>query len=78
VTGFTATPSEACYCIESGALVATPSIPAPPPCTSSCPDGTTPGGFVTVQTSASYAPLLNYPSIPNPISITGTATVRID
>ncbi len=42
-----------------------------------CPDGTTAGTYVTVSTSANYTMLLNYPGLSNPLTLTGSSTVRI-
>lgn len=78
-------PAEVCYCINSGVLGpphgdSTP--PAPPCVASSCTDGSTPGTYVTVNTSYSYAPMVAFSvpglSIPSSITLTGSATVRIN
>lgn len=65
------TPTEACGCISSGAI-------ASATCGSTCSDGTTAGTFVTVGTQASYTTILSYPGISSPMTLTGTAVVRIN
>lgn len=66
------TPSQACNCISGttiGAAVA---------CGSACADGSTAGTFVTISTSTSYSLLVSYPGLTNPMTLTGTAVVRIN
>lgn len=70
-TNLAVTPSEACDCVSGGALVSTP-------CGSNCPDGSTAGTYVTVGTSASYSMVMSYPGLSNPMTLTGSAVVRIN
>jgi Flp pilus assembly protein TadG len=76
---------QACYCTNSGAMAPPPSdTTAPsPPCTSgACSDGSTPGTYVTVSTTYSYAPIAAFSvpglTIPSSITLTGAAVVRIN
>ncbi len=79
-------PVEACYCTTSSALAPPPSdttAPAPPCTSGACSDGSTPGTYVTVSTTYTYTPILNYSvagitSIPSTITLTGAAVVRIN
>jgi len=78
------TPAEACYCITSNAMSIQPgdaSAPAPPCATGACADGSTPGTFVSVDTSYSFSPLIAFSvpglHIPSTYTLTGTAVVRI-
>jgi Flp pilus assembly protein TadG len=79
------TPAEACYCVSSNVLVPPPgdeTAPSPPCTSGACSDGSTPGTFVTVNTSDTYTTLIPYSipglNIPSSIALAGTATVRID
>jgi Flp pilus assembly protein TadG len=79
------TPAQACYCISSGALVPPPgdtTAPAPPCSSGACSDSSTPGTFVTVNTTYTYSPMVSFTvpglSIPSSITLTGSATVRIN
>ena len=68
----TAAPSQACNCITSntiGTAVA---------CASNCADGSKAGTYVTVGTTTSYSMLMSYPGLTNPMTLTGTAVVRIN
>ena len=78
-------PTQACYCITSNALSIQPgdvSAPAPPCAASACSDGTTPGTFVTINTSYTFTPLIAFSvpglNIPSSMTLTGSAVVRIN
>jgi Flp pilus assembly protein TadG len=69
--GVTVNPTQACNCITAG------SIGAGVACGSACADGSTSGTYVTVGTQTSYSLLVSYPGLTNPMTLTGTAVVRI-
>jgi Flp pilus assembly protein TadG len=66
------TPSESYNCVVSGAIG--PSVASG----TSCADGSTAGTYVTVTTSYSYTLILAVPGLANPMSLSGSATVRIN
>lgn len=68
------TPSEACGCITATGTVNT-SYGAPPCTADACPDGSTPGTFVTVATQSTYSLLLAPTTL---LTLSGTAVVRIN
>jgi Flp pilus assembly protein TadG len=65
-------PSQACNCITGGVIGAAVA------CGSACPDGSTAGTYVTVATQTSYSLLVSYPGLANPMTLAGTAVVRIN
>jgi Flp pilus assembly protein TadG len=71
-TGITVTPSEACNCIISSVIG--PAVA----CGSTCADGSTAGTYVTVATQTSYSLLVSYPGLASPMTLSGTAVVRIN
>jgi Flp pilus assembly protein TadG len=66
------TPSETYNCIVSGAIG--PSVASG----TTCADGSKAGTFATVTTTYSYTLILAVPGLANPMSLNGTATVRIN
>jgi len=71
-TNVSVTPSEACECVNGSGSLATAT------CGGTCSDGSNVGTYVTVATQSSYSLLLTYPGLSNPLTLTGTATVRIN
>lgn len=65
------TPTEACDCISNATISSAT-------CGSACGDGSTAGTYVTVATQSSYTMILSYPTLANPMTITGSAVVRIN
>jgi Flp pilus assembly protein TadG len=73
------TPSNGGYCLASGQI----DLANPVAVGSPCADGTTAGNYVIVDTQMSYSLLISFPGladigIPNPMTLTGTAIVRIN
>jgi Flp pilus assembly protein TadG len=64
------TPSQACGCASGTSI-------SPIDCNSTCPNGATPGSYVTVNAQASYSPLIPYPIIGNSVTLSAQSTVRI-
>ena len=69
--GVAVTSGETCYCI-TGSVIGSAVT-----CGSTCSDGSTAGTFVTVSTQVSYRSLVSYPGLANPMTLSGTAVVRI-
>ena len=69
------TPTNACGCITAQGAVDTSTYGTPPCTANACPDGSTPGAFVSVATQATYTPLL---APTTSLSLSGTAVVRIN
>ncbi len=63
-------PSQACGCASGTSI-------APIDCNSTCPDGATPGSYVTVNAQASYSPLIPYPIMGNSVTLSAQSTVRV-
>ncbi|HWI25980.1 MAG TPA: TadE/TadG family type IV pilus assembly protein [Stellaceae bacterium] len=63
-------PTQACGCANGTSI-------APAACTATCPDGASPGSYVTVNAVAPYSPFLPYPLIGSSISLTAVSTVRV-
>lgn len=63
-------PSQSCGCLNGASIVAAS-------CASTCPDGSTPGIYVTVNAQAAYTPLLPYPILGNAVTLTSQSTVRV-
>ena len=70
--GVTVTPSESCNCITGGTIGSSVA------CGSTCPDGSTAGTYVTVATQATYTLLVSYPGLASPMTLNGSAIVRIN
>jgi Flp pilus assembly protein TadG len=68
----TVTPSQACNCVSNGAIGGSVA------CGSACADGSTAGTYVTVATQATYTLLVSYPGLTSPMTLNGTAIVRIN
>ncbi|HUB97770.1 MAG TPA: TadE/TadG family type IV pilus assembly protein [Stellaceae bacterium] len=66
------TPSETYNCVVSGAIG--PSVASG----TTCADGSTAGTYATVDTTYSYTLILAVPGLANPMTLNGSATVRID
>jgi Flp pilus assembly protein TadG len=71
VTGLSVTPApyQFCGCPTSDGI-------AGADCTSTCPDGSSPGLYVTVSTEGTYQTLLPYPLLANNYTFNSQATVR--
>jgi Flp pilus assembly protein TadG len=65
----TPAPVQFCSCASAGGLVSTA-------CGQPCPDGTSPGTYVTVSAQANYNTLLPYPMFPNTFVFAAQSTVR--
>jgi Flp pilus assembly protein TadG len=62
--------TQTCNCLSGNTLGAAV------PCANTCPDGSSPGTFVGVTTTYSYSLLFTYPSLTNPMSLSGFTIVR--
>jgi len=63
-------PAQFCGCAStSGVTTAT--------CSSTCPDGTVAGTYVTASASATYNTILQYPMLPTTFTLQAQSTVRI-
>jgi Flp pilus assembly protein TadG len=69
---------ETCGCPNSTntAIVTGVNYGSPPNCTGTCPDGTSPGYYITISATASYTSVMPYPIINNP-TLSSQAVVRI-
>jgi len=65
-------PSQSCGCVSGTSISSLGS----PPCGETCGSGTV-GTFVTVNAQATYTPLLPYPWITSPMTLTAQSTIRI-
>lgn len=63
-------PTQSCGC-ASGTSITTVG------CNASCPDGSTPGSYVTVNAQAPYTTLIPYPGIASSFTVTAQSAVRI-
>lgn len=63
-------PTQACGCASGTSIT-------PIDCTSVCPNGATPGSYVTVSAQSAYSPLIPYPIIGNSITLTAQSTARV-
>ncbi len=63
-------PVEACGCASGTSI-------APIDCNAACPNGNTPGSYVTVSAQSPYAPLIPYPIMGSSITLSAQSTVRI-
>ena len=64
-------PSEFCGCPSASSGVTSIS------CTSTCPNGSTPGTYVTVSAQATYQTILSYPMMPTSFTFNAHSTVRL-
>jgi Flp pilus assembly protein TadG len=62
--------AQTCGC-PSGTAVATST------CNSTCPNGQTAGTYVTISAQYLYTPILSYPGLPSPMTLSATSMVRI-
>jgi Flp pilus assembly protein TadG len=69
-TSVTVVSTQTCNCLSGSTLGAAVA------CANTCPDGSTPGTFVGVTTTYSYSLLFTYPTLSNPMSLTGVTVVR--
>jgi Flp pilus assembly protein TadG len=65
----TPAPVQFCGCASAGGI-------ANAACGQPCPDGTSPGTYVTVSAQANYTTLLPYPMFPNTFVFAAQSTVR--
>jgi Flp pilus assembly protein TadG len=65
----TPAPVQFCGCASAGGITSTA-------CAQPCPDGTSPGTYVTVSAHASYSTLLPYPMFPDTFLFAAQSTVR--
>jgi Flp pilus assembly protein TadG len=63
-------PTQSCNCLSGTSMTAIS-------CSSTCPDGSTPGVYVTVNAQASYSTLVPYPQLDSPVTLKAQSTVRI-
>lgn len=64
-------PFESCGCATSAGVVSAT-------CGAACDDGSTAGGsYVFVTAQAQYHTLVNYPSLPNPMTLSASAVLRL-
>lgn len=70
--GVTATPapSQLCACPDGGTF-------APIGCGNTCPSGSAPGLYASVSAQLQYRPVLPYPGLPSPLTLTGQAYRRL-
>lgn len=69
-SGITASSAtQACGC-PSGTAISASS------CNTTCPNGQTAGTYVTVSAQYLYTPILSYPGLPSPMTLTATSMVR--
>ncbi len=66
----TPAPTQSCGCPSGGAITTVQ-------CGSACPDGAPAGTYVTVNAQAQYSTIVSYPGLPNPLTLTGQAVMRI-
>jgi Flp pilus assembly protein TadG len=79
VTGATGTsgiaatpaPSQVCGCPDGGIFTLKPSC-------GTCPSGSSPGVYASVSAQVTYSPVLPYPGLPDPLTLTGQAYRRIN
>lgn len=64
-------PSEFCGCPSASSGVTSIS------CSSTCPNGSTAGTYVTVSAQATYETILPYPLVPNSFTFNAQSTVRL-
>lgn len=72
-TGITAAPapSQFCACPAGGTL-------SNISCSSTCPNGDTPGLYALVNAQKQHTTVLPYPILPNPLTLTGQAITRLE
>ena len=72
LTGISASPAPftSCGCATGSGISAAA-------CGSNCPTGGTAGTYVTVNASYAYTPILPYPSLSSPMTLTAQAVARI-
>lgn len=66
----TPAPTQSCGCVSGTSIVSAS-------CGSACSGGGTAGTYVTVSAQAPYSPILSYPGISLPSTLTAQTTVRI-
>lgn len=69
-TGVSVSSGQTCNCLSGNTLGAAVG------CATTCADGSTPGTFVSVTTTYSYSLLFSYPTLTNPMALTGYTIVR--
>jgi Flp pilus assembly protein TadG len=63
-------PSQACGCASGTSI-------SPVGCSATCPNGDTPGSYVTVGAQAPYSPIIPYPLLGSSLTLTAQSTVRV-
>ena len=69
-------PTEFCGCPNATSGITQSSSPTPP-CVVHCPDGSSPGVYVSVTALLSYTTVVPWPGITNPLQLTSNQMVRI-
>jgi Flp pilus assembly protein TadG len=70
MSGITTSATQACGC-PSGTAVTTST------CNTNCPNGQAAGTYVSVSAQYQYSPILSYPGLPSPMTLTSTSMLRI-
>jgi hypothetical protein len=71
--------SETCGCPNSGSTaIVTGGYGTAPNCTGTCPDGTSPGYFVTISASRTYTSVMPYSILGSSITLSSQAIVRVN
>ncbi len=63
-------PTKTCGCASGTTVTAAD-------CSGVCPNGLSPGTYVTVNAQATYTPLISYPVMGNTVTLTGQSVARI-
>jgi hypothetical protein len=58
-------------------LISTGGYGTPPSCSGSCPDGSSPGYYVTISTSITYTSVMPYSILGSSTALSSSATVRV-
>ena len=70
--------SETCGCPNAtNTLISTGGYGTPPSCSGSCPDGSSPGYYVTISTSITYTSVMPYSILGSSTALSSSATARV-
>ena len=64
-------PSQVCGCPDGGVFTPMPSC-------NTCPSGSPSGVYASVSAQLTYSPVLPYPGLPDPLTLTGQAYRRLN
>ena len=71
--------AETCGCPNStSTAIVTGSYGSPPTCTSSCPDGSKPGYYVTITANVTYTSVMPYSILGSSATLSSQAVVRVE